>query len=181
MVAVPAEAIVCLDETSTQITMTRRRGRAPAGVRVRERLSRNHGDNLTLLAAIGIDGIKAPLVFPRALDGAVFRQWVVEWLVPQLRPGQVVVQDNLSVHKDALVRAAIAAAGCRLEFLPVYSPDLNPIELLFAKVKGSARGARARTPDAVRQAIGTAIDQVTPSELTAYYRHCGYAVTGQPS
>ena len=101
--------------------------------------------------------------------------------MPQLRPGQVVVQDNLSVHKDALVRAAIAAAGCRLEFLPVDSPDLNPIELLFAKVKGSVRAARARTPDAVRQAIGTALDQVTPSELTASYRHCGYAVTGQPS
>lgn len=181
MADVPADAIVCLDETSTQITMTRRRGRALRGRRLTERVPRNHGDNLTLLAAIGTDGIKAPLVFPRALDGAVFRQWVTQWLVPALRPGQIVVQDNLSVHKDARVRAAIEAAGCRLEFLPTYSPDLNPIELLFAKVKVGVRGAKARTPAAVRDAIGTTLDRVTPTELTAYYRHCGYAVAGQPT
>ncbi len=179
MADVPAQDLVFLDETSTQITMTRRRGRAPRGERLTERVPRNHGDNRTLLAAIGTDGVKAPLVFPRALDGAVFRQWVSEWLVPQLRPGQIVVQDNLSVHKDAWARAAIEAAGCRLEFLPTYSPDLNPIELLFAKVKGLVRGAKPRTPAAVDDAIGAALDRVTSAELTAYYRHCGYAVPGQ--
>lgn len=180
MADVPAEAIVCLDETSTQITMTRTRGRVPAGVRLTERVPRNHGDNLTLLMAIGTDGVKAPLVFPRALDGDIFRQWVAQWLVPQLKPGQVVVQDNLSVHKVAGARTAIEAAGCRLEFLPTYSPDLNPIELLFATVKEQVRGAKARTPAAVRDAIGAALDRVTPAELTAYYRHCGYTTTGQP-
>lgn len=102
--------------------------------------------------------------------------------MPQLRPGQVVIQDNLSVHKDARARAAIEAAGCRLEFLPVYSPDLNPIELVFAGIKTWLRGAKARSPDAVTAAIGTALDQTTPHHLQAYYRHCGYqiAVPGQP-
>ena len=119
MAGVPAEVIVSLDETSTQITLTRTRGRAPAGVRLTERVPRNHGDNLTLLVAIGTDGVKAPLVFPRALDGDIFSQWVADWLVPQLRPGQVVViQDNLSVHQVVRARAAIEAAGCRLEVLP---------------------------------------------------------------
>jgi len=91
-----------------------------------------------------------------------------------------VVQDNPSVHKVARARVAIEAAGCRLEFLPTYSPDLNPIELLFATVKEQVRGAKARTPEAVRDAIGAALDRVTPAELTAYYRHCGYTTTGQP-
>ena len=181
MADVPAEAIVCLDETSTQVVLTRSRGRARAGVRVTERVPRNHGDNLTLLMAIGTDGVQAPLVFPRALDGDLFAQWVRDWLVPTLRPGQIVVGDNLSVHKDPRARAAIEAAGCRLVFLPVYSPDYNPIELVFARVKREVRGAKARTREAVEQAIGIALDRVTPSDLTSCYRHCGYRVSGQPS
>ena len=178
----PADALVFLDETSTQTVMTRRRGRARAGVRLTERVPRRRGDNLTLLAAIGTDGVKAPLVFPRALTGDVFAQWVREWLVPLLRPGQVVVQDNLSVHKDPRARAAIEAAGCRLEFLPVYSPDLNPIELVFARLKQHLRGAKARTADTVVAAIGAGLDEVTPARLRACYRHCGYAAaaSGQP-
>lgn len=181
MADVPAEAIVCLDESSTQTVMTRRRGRAQAGGRVTERVPRNHGDTLKLLAAIGTDGVKAPLVFPRALDGDLFAQWVRERLVPTLRAGQVVIQDNRSVHRDVRARAAIEAAGCRLEFLPVYSPDDTPIELVFAKVKGEVRGAKARTRDAVEQAIGIALDRLTSAELTAYHRHCGDRVTRQPS
>ncbi len=178
MTDVPADDLVFLDETSTQITMTRTRGRAPRGVRLTEAVPRNHGDNLTLLAAIGIDGVKAPLVFPQAVNGDIFSQWVRDWLVPTLRPGQIVVQDNLSVHRDARARTAIEAAGCRLEFLPVYSPDLNPSELVFAPLKGHLRGAKARTPDAVIDAIGTGLDQVTPAQLRGYYRHCGYHLSG---
>ena len=179
MADVPAEAIVCLDETSIQITMTRTRGRAPCGVRLVEAVPRNHGDNRTLLMAIGLDGVKAPLVFPQALNGDIFAQWVTTWLVPQLRPGQIVVQDNLSVHKDARARAAIEAAGCRLEFLPTYSPDLNPIELVFAPLKEQVRGAKARTPEAVIDAIGEGLDRITPEQLRNCYRHCGYH-TGPP-
>lgn len=171
---VPAEDLVFLDETSTQITMTRSRGRAPRGVRLVEAVPRNHGDNLTLIMAIGIDGVKAPLVFPRALNGDLFSQWVGEWLIPTLRPGQIVVQDNLSVHKDVRARAAIEAAGCRLEFLPTYSPDLNPIEMVFAPLKGHVRGAKARTPEAVIDAIGAGLDRITRTQLRNCYRHCGY-------
>ncbi len=178
MADVPTDALVFLDETSTRITMTRTRGRAPRGVRLVEAVPRNHGDNLTLLAAIGTDGVKAPLVFPRALNGDLFAQWVADWLVPTLRPGQIVVQDNLSVHRDARARAAIETAGCRLEFLPVYSPDLNPIELVFAPLKEHVRGAKARTPDAVIAAIGTGLDRVTPEQLRNCYRHCGYHPAG---
>lgn len=182
MANVPAEDLVFLDETSTQITMTRRRGRAPRGVRLVEAVPRNHGDNLTLLTAIGTDGVKAPLVFPRALNGDLFAQWVTEWLVPTLRPGQIVVQDNLSVHRDLRARAAIEAAGCRLEFLPVSSPDDHPIELVFAPLKEQVRGAKARTPDAVIAAIGIGLNQVSPMHLRNCYRHCGYNVnaSGQP-
>ncbi len=178
MAALPADALVSLDETSTRITMTRRSGRAPIGVRLTVRVPRNHGHSLTLLAAISTAGVPAPLVFPRALDGTVVRQGVRTRLAPQLRPVQIVVQDNLWVHQDARARAAIEGVGCRLEFLPTYSPDLNPIELLFAKVKGQVRGAEARHPAAVRDAIGAALDQVSRTGLAAEYRHCGYAVTG---
>lgn len=183
MADVPTEDLVFLDETSTQITMTRTWGRAPRGVRLVEAVPRNHGDHLTLLAAIGIDGVKAPLVFPRALNSDLYAQWVTDWLVPTLRPGQIVVQDNRSVHKDARARTAIEAAGGRLEFLPVYSPDLNPIELVFAPRKAHVRGAKARTPDAVIDAIGDGLDRVTPAQLRNRYRHCGYrpsTLSGQP-
>ncbi len=139
-----------------------------------EAVPRNHGDKLTLLMAIGSDGVTAPLVFPRALTGDLFSQWVTEWLVPTLRPGQIVVQDTLSVHRDVRARTAIEAAGCRLEFLPVYSPDLNPIELVFAPLKQHVRGAKARTPNAVMAAIGAGLDQVTRGQLRNCYRHCGY-------
>lgn len=170
----PAEELVFLDETSTQITLTRTRGRAPRGVRLVEAIPRTHGGNRTLLAAIGVDGVTALLVLPRALDGDLFRQWVMEWLVPALRPGQIVGQDNLSVHKDARAQAAIEAAGCRVEFLPAYSPDLHPIELVFAPLTGHVRGATARTPDAVIAAIGDGLDRVTPAQLHNCYRQCGY-------
>ncbi len=126
------------------MTMTRTHGRARRGVRLVEAVPRTQGDTLTLLAAIGMDGVKAPLVFPPALNGDLFAQGVVEWLVPTLRPGQLVVSDNRSVHTDARARAAIEAAGCQLAFLPVSSPDLTPIELMFAPLTGHGRGAQAR-------------------------------------
>jgi len=139
-----ADRVVFLDETSTQTVMTRRRGRAPRGERVGGRGPRNHGANGTCLAALSTTGIQAPLVFPGSLDGAIFLQWVRDRLLPTLAPGTTIVLDNLSVHRTAAARAAITAAGCHLRVLPAYSPDVNPIELAFAKLKTHLCGVASR-------------------------------------
>lgn len=156
--------------------MTRARGRAPKGERVVGHVPRNHGHNITCLAAMGPAGMLAPCVFERSLDGPLFAQWVTEWLLPAVPTGTTIVLDNLSVHKNAAAREAVEAAECRLVFLPAYSPDFNPIELVFAQLKTHLRGAAARTYDAVTEAIGSGLDQITPAHLRAYYRHCGYPV-----
>ena len=169
--------LLFLDETSTQIVMTRARGRAPRGDRVVGQVPRNQGENITCLAVLGPTGVHAPLVFPGALDGPLFAQWVREWLVPELHPGQTVILDNLNVHKNAAARAAIEAAGCHLRFLPAYSPDFNPIELIFAKIKTAVRGAAARTFDALVDALDAAIGAVTAADARACFRHCGYPLT----
>lgn len=169
-----------LDETRTQTVMTRARGRAPSGERVIGHVPRNHGHNITCLAAIGATSVIAPCVFARSLDGPLFAQWMIEWLLPALPAGITIVLDNLSVHKNAAARQAVDAAGCRLLFLPAYSPDFNPIELVFAQLKTHLRGTAARTFDAVTTAIGQGLDAITPDHLRAYYRHCGYPIAEKP-
>lgn len=168
------ETIVFLDETSTQTVMTRRRGRAARGQRVRSRVPRNHGKNVTCLAAISPQGIQAPCVFEDGVDGALFEQWITTWLLPTLAPGTTIVLDNLSVHRRPTVRTAVEAAGCHLVFLPAYSPDFNPIELVFAHLKTHLRGVAARTYGALVEAIAAGLAQITSTHLRAYYRHCGY-------
>ncbi len=115
-------------------------------------------------------------VFEEALDGPLFAQWLTERLLPALGPGHVLVLDNLSVHKTAAARAAVEAAGCTLCFLPAYSPDFNPIELIFSQLKAHLRGAAARTFDRLVDAIGVAFDQITAADIQACFRHCGYAL-----
>ena len=163
-----------LDETSTQLAMTRSRARAPRGERARSQQPRNHGENITCLAVLAPTGVIAPLVFAGALDGPIFAQWVREWLVPELHPGQTVILDNVSVHKNAAARTAIEAAGCQLRFLPADSPDFNPIELDFAKIETAVRGAAARTFADLVDALDAAISAVTATDARACYRHCGY-------
>jgi transposase len=168
------DQLVFLDETSTQTVMTRSRARARPGARAVLALPRNHGENVTCVAALTPSGITAPLVFAGALDGPIFAQWAADWLVPTLHPGQTIVLDNLSVHKNAAARAAIEAAGCTLRFLPAYSPDFNPIELAFAKLKTHLRGAATRRFDPLLDAIGAGIDAITTADIRAFYHHCGY-------
>ncbi len=163
-----------LDETSTQTVMTRRYGRAPRGQRVVGRVPRNHGPNVTCLMAISPTGVQAPCVFEGALDGALFARWIDAWLVPILPPGTIVSLDNLSVHRHPGVRTAIEAVGCHLRFLPPYSPDFNPIELIFAKLKTHLRGAEARAFEPLVAAIKRGLATITPSDLRACHRHCGY-------
>jgi transposase len=176
MADVDPQTLVFLDETSTQIVMTRSRARAPRGQRAVARIPRNHGHNVTCLAAITPAEVTEPLVFEGAIDGPLFTQWLTERLLPALGPGHVLVLDNLSVHKNAAARAAVERAGCALCFLPAYSPDFNPIELIFAQLKAFLRGAAARTFDRLVDAIGTAFDQVTAADIQACFRHCGYAL-----
>lgn len=173
-----AERVVFLDETSTQTVMTRTRGRARRGERVVGRVPRNHGPNVTCLAALSTTGIQAPLVFAGALDGAIFVQWMRDRLLPTLAPGTTIVLDNLNVHRNPEARAAIQTAGCHVRFLPAYSPDLNPIELAFAKLKTHLRGVASRDYETLVIAIGEGFDRINPADAVAWYRHCGYHPSG---
>lgn len=167
------DELVFLDETSTQTTLTRTHGRAPRGQRLVAAIPRNHGPNITCLAALSATGVGPSLVFEGALDGDLFVQWVREHLVPTLRPGQVVVLDNLSVHKRVEAREAIAAAGCRIRFLPTYSPDFNPIELVFGRLKAYLRKVGARSLAPLVEAIGDGLNAVTAEDARACFRHAG--------
>jgi transposase len=182
LVTVDPATLVFLDETSTQTAMTRSRARAPRGERAWGMVPRNHGPNVSCLAALTPTGICAPLVIEGAVDGQVFVPWLQQWLLPQLAPGTTLVLDNLSVHHNPAVRAAIEAAGCQVRYLPAYSPDFNPIELVFAKLKTYLRGVAARTLDPLISAIGAGLATITPADIAACYRHCGFALPAeQPS
>lgn len=169
--------LVFLDETSTHTAMTRLRARAPRGERVHGHVPRNQGPNVTLLATLTPQGIAAPYVQEGAADRGVFTAYVEQVLVPTLRPGQTVLLDNLNVHKGQAIRQAIEAAGCQLVYLPTYSPDFNPIEPAFAKIKTHLRHAAARTFDDLVEAVRDAIDAVTPADARGCFRHCGYPIT----
>jgi transposase len=169
----PAD-LVFVDETSTNTAMTPRQARAPRGARAVGSAPRNHGPNVTLVAALTPAGPGPALAVPGAADGAAFELYVGELLAPTLRPGQVVVLDNLSVHRGTRVRELVEAAGCRLLFLPAYSPDFNPIELAFAKLKPALRRAAARTFDDLVGATGAALAAVTAADARGYFAHCGF-------
>lgn len=160
--------------------MTRTHGRAPRGQRLVAAIPRNHGPNVTCLAALTATGVGPSLVFAGALDGDLFARWVEAHLVPTLRPGQLVILDNLSVHKHAGAREAIEAAGCQLRFLPAYSPDFNPIELVFSQLKAHLRKTGARALDALMDAIGVGLNAVTADDALACFRHAGYQESWLP-
>jgi transposase len=140
---------------------------------------RNHGPNVTLLAALTPDGSAAPLVIEGATDGAVFAASVARCLVPALRPGRVVVLDNLSAHKGERIRALVEGAGCRLLCLPAYSPDFNPIEPAFAKLKAHRRRVAARAREALVEAIGAGLATITPADARGFFAHCGFPLADQ--
>jgi transposase len=168
------ERLVFIDETWATTNMARRHGRARRGQRLVAAVPHGHWKTTTFLAALRHDGISAPCVFDGAINGARFRAWVEQALAPTLHPGDVVVLDNLRAHKVKGVRDAIEARGARLLYLPPYSPDLNPIELAFAKLKALLRTAARRTVDALWRAIGHALDAFSPAECARYLAHAGY-------
>jgi transposase len=166
-----AAHFVFLDETATATTMARRYGRCPAFERLVAAVPHGHWHTTTFIAGLRQTGIIAPLVLDGPLTGPTFRADVEQFLAPALEPGDVVVLDNLTAHKVDGVRQAIAAAGASILYLPPYSPDLNPIEQLFAKLKALLRKAAARTQDELWQAIGRLLAAVPPSECANYLNH----------
>ena len=175
----PADRFVFLDESGANLTLARRYGRAPHNERCLGTAPRNYPTNLTLLAACTVDGIGPSIVIDGAVNGALFQAYIEQVLVPTLRPGQIVVMDNLNVHKHVAVRAAIRQAGCYRVYLPSYSPDFNPIEMAFSKIKAYLRRVGVRTQVALEAAIGEAIDLITPNDAIGYFRHCGFIASGQ--
>jgi transposase len=169
--------LIFLDETWAKTNMTRTHGRAPRGQRLIGRVPHGRWTTMTFLAGLRSEGIVAPCVIDGPINGPAFFAWVVQFLVPTLRVGDIVVLDNLGSHKAQRVRRAIRDAGAHWLFLPPYSPDLNPIEQVFAKLKTLLRKADERSIDAVWNHIGSLLDQFSPTECASYIRHAGYGPT----
>jgi putative transposase len=169
--------LVFIDETWAKTNMAPLRGWAPKGRRLKAKVPQRRWKTLTFLAALRCDRIEAPWLVDGPINGERFRLWVEKVLVPVLRPGDIVVMDNLGSHKGQAVRHAIRQAGARLFFLPKYSPDLNPIEQVFAKLKHLLRKAAARSCDTVCAAIGQRLDSFTPQECANYFANSGDAQT----
>lgn len=170
---------VFLDECGVTTDLLRRYGRSPRGTRLHDHTPCGHWETQTVIAALRVDRVSAPAVFDGPIDAVSFRAYVEQVLVPTLRPGDVVVLDNLAVHKQPEVRTAIEAVGAQIRFLPPYSPDFNPIEQAFAKLKAFLRAARPRTFDHVLALVATALELFTPDECRNYVRHCGYRLAVQ--
>ena len=169
-----ASTLVFLDESGSNIALTRLYARSPRGTRARGSLPRNRRKNVTLLASLSLSGIGETMILEGAANAQVFEIYIEQILVPSLHAGQVVIMDNLSIHKGRKVQQLIEARGCRLLFLPAYSPDFSPIEEAFSKVKAALRRVGARTQEALQEAIGQALLTVTAADASGWFRHCGY-------
>jgi len=167
--------LIFLDETGARTDMTRRHAWAPVGERALGRAPGGHWKTTTFLAGLTAEGLVAPFVLDGPMDRAAFTEYVRQVLVPELKPGDVVILDNLPGHKGEEAAELIAECGARLLFLPPYSPDLNPIEMAFAKLKGLLRKAARRSKEALWRTIGDLLCEFSPYECSNYIRHAGYA------
>jgi len=172
---VPAAKLVFVDESGANTQMTRRYGRSPIGRRLVCAVPHGHYQTTTLIAAVRLKGPQAPCLFDGPMDGDMFLAWVKEGLAPGLASGDVVVCDNLATHKVAGVREAVEATGARLEYLPPYSPDFNPIENMWSKVKQSLKSQGPRTLRQLCKAAGRAFAAVTPEDCQGFFLNAGYA------
>jgi transposase len=171
---IDVDRLVFIDETGASTKMARRCGRAPRGKRCIAPIPHGHWQTTTFVGALRAAGMTAPMVLDGAMDGAAFELYVREILVPTLSSGDIVVMDNLPAHKPSRIRAAIEAAGARLMYLPPYSPDLNPIEMAFAKLKAALRKAAARSLQALWTAIADALTTFTPQDCINFFAAAGY-------
>jgi transposase len=170
---IPPEKLIFIDESGVTTQMTRGYARASGGRRVHEATPGGHWKILTILSALSLGGLLATMTIEEATDGDIFLAYIEQVLGPKLRPGDVVVMDNLSAHKVAGIAELIQAAGAELLYLPPYSPDLNPIEKAWAKLKQLLRSTKARTAEALEQAIAELLPQITPQNAQAWFRHSG--------
>ncbi len=171
------ERLVFIDETWASTNMARKRGRAPRGQRLRVGVPHGHWKTTTFIAGLRLSGMTAPLVLDGPINRIAFQAYIDQILVPTLTPGDIVVMDNLGSHKGDAVRASIEAAGASLLYLPPYSPDFNPIEKAFSKLKALLRKAAERTVGGLWNAIGRFLDCFTPSECANYFAAAGYDPT----
>jgi transposase len=170
------ERLYFLDEFGTHLGLTRLYGRAAPGVRVVEATPGYSGPHYTTVAALTLKGVQAPFLLEGGMNGLAFETYVEHVLAPGLRVGDIVVLDNLASHKHEVIRTLIQARGATVEFLPPYSPDLNPIEKCWAKVKAELRKSKARTFDALLTALAEALRAITPQDAAGWFDHCGYAI-----
>jgi transposase len=174
--ALPVGCLHFIDESGINLGLTRRYGRAAPGIRVEDAVPFNPGPNVSVIGALSVRGIGAVMSLEGATDGPVFLAYIREVLAPTLAQGDVVVMDNLRVHKVAGVREAIEAAGAKLLYLSPYSPDLSPIEPCWSKLKTALRAAKARTREALDEALAAALATITPGDAQHWFSHCGYAL-----
>lgn len=174
MATLDPRRLIFIDETWAKTNMSRQRGRSLRGTRLIESVPHGHWQTTTVLMGLRAEGPVAPLVVDGAINGEIFRAWVQQHLCPVLRAGDTVILDNLSAHKVAGVKQAIEAVGAKLKFLPPYSPDLNPIENLFSKLKHLLRSTAARTVDTLWNAVGQLLDEFPARECLRYILHPGY-------
>jgi transposase len=174
-----AKQLVVVDECGSNIALTPLYARAPKGQRARDSVPRNRGKNTTLIASLTLEGIGACMILEGAANGAAFEAYVEHILVPSLQRGQIVVMDNLRVHKTARVRHLIEEKGCQLWFLPAYSPDFSPIEEAFSKLKTGLRRRKARTREALEEALVQELLTITSHDASGWFEHCGYGCSEQ--
>lgn len=168
--------LVFLDESGAKTNMTRLRARVKGGGRALDAAPSGHWETTTMISSLRVDGLTACMSVPGATDRVVFREYVRSVLAPTLRRGDRVVLDNLSAHQDAEARRLVESRGASLVFLPAYSPDFNPIEKMWSKVKECLRTAKARTQEALEEAIGVALTAVTPNDAEGWFQSCGYVI-----
>lgn len=171
------DKLVFFDEIGVNTKMVRLHGRCPQSQRLIDFAPAGHYSSSTLMSGMRLDGIVAPMLIDGPVNGETFAGYIEQCMAPALEPGDILIIDNLPAHKSARVTAAVEGAGCMLVYLPSYSPDLNPIENMWSKVKASVRAAAARTFDTVVDAVDAALRSVTPSDFEGYFSHCGY---GEP-
>lgn len=170
------DRLLFIDESGAKTNMTRLYGRAPRGARVYDHVPNGRWQTTTMIAAVGRNGPQAPWVLDGPMDGDAFAVWAEHVLAPTLKKNDIVVMDNLSVHKNPEARAAIEATGAKIWDLPAYSPDLNPIEKMWSKIKAYLRKAKARDIEALYEAVGKAMDRVSHEDICNWFASCGYSL-----